>query len=188
VRVLLAGLTLAITVLFVLGFAAEGWIHWSGRPVPYILGTAAGWAVTAALVSWIALGRGRSMIGRSRRVLWLTAIGAPTALFGWMLLWNLLYPQTLKVCTGRIGLVCLDMSLAIAALPLFALALWRARFDDVHPGATGAALGAAMGAWAGFTIDLSCECTNPSHILLGHVLPVLLLIAAGYWIGRRSAA
>lgn len=44
----------------------------------------------------------------------------------------------------------------------------------------------AMGAWTGVAISLSCECTNPSHVALGHVLPTVLLSLFGDV--RRSPA
>jgi hypothetical protein len=181
-------LLLSVVALVIFGaFHAEGGIHWSGRPPYFIIGTGIGWAVIAFVASWLGARRGRSMVGRPSSLLWTAAVGTPVLLFVWSLLWNFLYPETFHVCADRIGLVCLDLTLTIASLPLLALVVWRSRGDPVHPGATGAALGAAMGAWAALTITLSCECTNPAHVLLGHVFPVVLLVAAGFAMGRWVA-
>jgi hypothetical protein len=188
VRLRSALLMSAIGLVVYGALRAEGGIHWGGspsRPPWFIVGTGLGWAVIAFSASWLSTRRGRSMVGRPRALLWVAALGTPILLSCWSILWNILYPETLRVCPHRIGLVCLDLVVAVASLPLLALVLWRARGDLVHPGTTGAALGAAMGAWAGFTVDLSCECTNPSHVLIGHVGPVALMVAVGFMLGRR---
>lgn len=186
-------LLLVLGIALVVGGAlwAEGGIHWKGdgrvpdRPPLFIVGTGVGWALIAFVASWLSGRRGRSMIGRPRSLLWAAAIGTPLVLFAWALLWNFLYPQTFVSCGHRIGLACFDIIVTVTSLPLLALVLWRARGDPVHPGATGAALGAAMGAWAALTIDLSCECTNPAHVLIGHVGPVALMVLVGFVLGRR---
>jgi hypothetical protein len=190
VRLRIAFLLAAIVLVVFGALEAEGGIHWDGRPRWFIIGTGIGWAGIALMATWLGARRGRSMVGRPKALLWAAAVGTPLLLFAWSLLWNFLYPPTFQQCVDssglpRVGLKCLDLVLSTASLPLLALGLWRARLDPTHPGATGAALGAAMGAWAGFTIDLSCECTNPSHVLIGHVSPVMLLTLAGYILGRR---
>jgi len=175
----------------VIGYAfhALGGVHWaSARPIPFLIGVAAGWGVVALAISIIALGRGRSMLGRSKAWLLGFVLATPPVLFAWSLLWNALYPATLKPYPGRIGLVCLDLALTIGTIPVVVLVLARRGTDPVHPAVTGAALGAAVGTWSAFTIDLSCECTNPSHVALGHVLPVILLILFGAWLGQRLIA
>jgi hypothetical protein len=74
---------------------------------------------------------------------------------------------------------------------LFALAPFAAFFavrrgsDPVHPRATGAAMGAAAGAWGGVLIDLHCAASNAEHIAFGHVLPVAMLAGVGAAIGAR---
>ncbi len=186
VRLYLAFLIAAIGLILLGALEGEGGIQWTERPGWFIVGTSLGWAVSASVATWLAGRRGRSMVGRPRALLWAAAIGTPLLLFGWSVLWNFLYPETFHVThPERIGLKCFDLVLTTAALPLVGLAFWRCRTDPVHPGATGAALGAAMGAWAGLTINLSCESTNPAHVLLGHVGPVAVLVLAGLMLGRR---
>jgi hypothetical protein len=49
----------------------------------------------------------------------------------------------------------------------------------------GAAIGAAMGACAAVLVDLFCPVAYLPHLLLGHVLPTLLLVALGASVGGR---
>ncbi|MSQ81980.1 MAG: DUF1109 family protein [Myxococcales bacterium] len=61
------------------------------------------------------------------------------------------------------------------------------------PSWTGAALGAAAGAWAGVFVDLWCPLSNAEHVAGGHALPMLILVAVGAVagvkvLGLRSAA
>jgi hypothetical protein len=184
-----AVLVVAAGCLVAYGFHARGGVHWAAaRPVPFLIGVALGWGLVAVGISFIALRRGRSMLGRSRNGLLGFVLATPPALFGWSLLWNTLYPASLKATPGRVGLACLDLALTIGALPVLVLVLARRNTDPVHPAVTGAALGAAVGTWSALTMDLSCECTNPSHVALGHVLPVVLLIGFGAWMGQRLIA
>jgi hypothetical protein len=46
-------------------------------------------------------------------------------------------------------------------------------------------MGAVIGVWTAAILHLGCECTNPSHVALGHVLPVALLMGAGAYLGWR---
>ena len=113
------------------------------------------------------------------------AFASPLLVFGWMLLWNNLFPSTFLGCKQRPGFVCLEMLPAIGLLPLLALSILRFRSDPVHPVATGAALGSTVAAWAGVAMDLSCECSQPSHVALGHILPMVLLAGFGALLGWR---
>ncbi len=59
------------------------------------------------------------------------------------------------------------------------------RFSDpTHPVLSGAALGAAAGAFSAFLVDLWCPVAYLPHLLLGHVLPLLTLTAVGAVLGR----
>lgn len=89
---------------------------------------------------------------------------------------------------SRIGLKCLALSLAMAAAPMFVLLAARFRSDPLHPAATGAAVGAAVGAMAWVLVDLWCPVGHLPHLLIGHVLPIALLIAAGAVLGSRYLA
>ena len=165
-------------------FAWLGGVHVGPRPIAFVCGTTIGWSIVAAIASWIAFARGRSMLGRPEKRLAAVAVVTPVALFVWMLLWNAGYPETLAVWHGRIGLRCLSFTLAMAAWPLVALAYVRRERDPVHAGTAGAARGVSAGAIAGIVVDLWCPIANPAHVLLGHIFPMLALMAIGSLAGR----
>jgi hypothetical protein len=169
-------------------FYAAGGSHAGPRPGAFILGTAFGWAGVAAAGLWVAFVRGRSMLGRPEKWLVSLAVGAPLVLFAWALVWGLCYPTTLVNAPPDAATRCLVLTLALAAIPLVALSIARRESDPVHPRATGAALGAASGAWAGVMVDFYCPWTSPAHVLTRHVLPLVLLILVGAIIGQRLIA
>jgi hypothetical protein len=41
------------------------------------------------------------------------------------------------------------------------------------------------GSWAAVLVDLWCPLTNMPHVLVGHVLPLVILAAAGGVLGHR---
>jgi hypothetical protein len=77
------------------------------------------------------------------------------------------------------------MSLLFGVVPLVTFLIARRGSDPVHPRSLGAALGAASGLWAATLVDLWCPVAYPSHVVLGHVLPALLLAGAGAALGAR---
>ena len=60
--------------------------------------------------------------------------------------------------------------------------------DPVAPRLTGAAIGAASGAWGALAIELHCAHASPAHIVLGHLLPVVVLTLVGMLVGDRRRA
>ncbi len=80
---------------------------------------------------------------------------------------------------------CALLSVACAVGPLVAFFALRRRNDPVGPWQTGAALGAVAGAWAAVLHFPSCQCSSPLHIVLGHVLPVAVLVGLGALFGPR---
>jgi hypothetical protein len=50
---------------------------------------------------------------------------------------------------------------------------------------TGAAFGAGAGLGSALLVDLWCPVFDASHLLLGHVLPIAALAAAGAVLGAR---
>jgi len=58
----------------------------------------------------------------------------------------------------------------------------------VSPRLTGAALGATAGAWGDVAHVPICGYTEPAHIVVGHILPVVLLALVGVIIGDRVVA
>jgi hypothetical protein len=154
------------------------------RPLTFVCGTVIGWSAIAAVAMWMAFSRGKSMLGRRASVLLVVAIMTPAILFGWMLLWNAQYPQTMAVYVGRPGFKCLSFTLAMTGWPLVALSYVRRERNPVAPTASGAARGVAMGALAGIVVDLWCPIAGPAHVLVGHISPILLLMVLGAVVGK----
>jgi hypothetical protein len=179
---------MSAAIMFSLFTAVGGMQHGEGRPTWMLVGTFIGWLTVAVLATWGAFGRGRSAVGRARTVLGVIALATPAVLFASTLVWNAIYPEAAGWWEGRLGLKCLGLSLAMAVWPLVGMMLVRRASNPVHPGITGAALGAASGAWAGVVVDLWCPVSHPAHIAIGHILPIVILALAGLVIGRRVMA
>jgi hypothetical protein len=77
------------------------------------------------------------------------------------------------------------MSVATGGILLFALLLGWRRVDPMSPRATGAAFGAGAGLGSALLIDLWCPVSYLPHLLVGHVLPIAVLAAAGAALGGR---
>jgi hypothetical protein len=160
-----------------------------GRPLGYVIELDGLWLALAVVATWAGVARGRSMLGRPASWKVLVAGLTPVALLATWLPVALEWPQTLHDSSGpRAHLVCVLMTFAFAAGPLVAFARLRRASDPVNPRLTGAALGAAAGAWGAGAHALLCGYTSPMHIVLGHVLPVALLAALGVVIGDRVVA
>jgi hypothetical protein len=173
----------AVVMAAIMLYVLDG-VHLAPRPIAFVCGTAVGWSVVAAIAARLAFGRGGSMLGRPRARLIAVAVVTPIVLFGWMLLWNMSFPETFVHVEGRVGLRCLAFTLAMAAWPLVALAYLRRERDPANAGWAGAARGVAAGALAGVLVDLWCPIANPSHMLLGHIFPMIILLAVGAISGR----
>jgi hypothetical protein len=78
--------------------------------------------------------------------------------------------------------------MVFAVGPLLAFLFVRRRSDPVHPMTTGAAIGAASGAWGALAIEFHCSMTYLAHVVVGHILPVVALAALGAWFGRGAVA
>ena len=161
-------------------FAWGGLKHSEGRPFALTYGIAIGALLLAIAAASVAWWRGKSQVGRSQWVLVAISILVPIATYVWIVSWHGRYTEPFS----RVGYRCLAMTLASGA-PLLAAALWlRKRTIAVHPVASGAALGAAAGAFGGISVDLWCPLTNSPHVLVGHVLPMVVLALAGMIAGR----
>ena len=64
----------------------------------------------------------------------------------------------------------------------------RSVAKPITPAATGAAFGAGAGLGSAVLVDLWCPVSYVPHLLLGHVLPIAILAAAGALIGWRVLA
>jgi hypothetical protein len=182
-------IVLAIVLLVpLLVFIACGGIRTGPRPERLVLQTALGSAVLAGCLAIVGIGRGRSMLGRPRSWLLTQVLLAPPLLFGWRVLLSACYPQMMVEWIDRPGLRCFTLSVILALAPLLGLLWLRRGSDPLHPRLTSAAFGAAVGAGAWLLVDLWCPVGYVPHLLLGHVLPLLLLIALSALLGSRVLA
>jgi hypothetical protein len=180
---------LGIVVLVpLLLFVAWGGIRGGPRPDRLVLQTALGSAILAAGVAIVGIGRGRSMLGRPRSWLVLQVLLTPVLLFGWRVLISARYPNMMVQWMDRPGLRCFTLSTILALAPLLGVLWLRRGSDPVHPRLTAAAFGAAVGAGVWVLVDLWCPVGYVPHLLLGHVLPLLLLIALSALLGSRVIA
>jgi len=180
---LVLGLALGISLLV---FFACGGVRGGPRPTRLVVETTVGSATLAAVVVWVALGRGGSMLGRPRPWLAAVVVSTPIALFAWRVLVSARFSGMATEWSTRPGLRCLALSAALAVTPLLGLLWLRRGSDPVHPRMSAAALAAAAGAGSWVLVDLWCPIGYVPHLLLGHVAPVVLLTALSAVLGRRT--
>jgi hypothetical protein len=176
----------------VLPVALSIWAHGpdvGGRPCGYVVALAAAWLLVSALATWGGVLRGSSMLGRPASWRLLVATLTPAALLATALVAALVWPQTMvDDARPRDHVVCIVFTFLCAVGPLVAFALVRRRSDPVAPRLTGAAIGAAAGAWGALSIELHCGHASPEHVLLGHLMPVALLALVGILVGHLFVA
>jgi hypothetical protein len=144
------------------------------------------WVLVAAIASWGAVGRGRSMLGRPTAHKVAIALLSPALLVAAALVGNALWPETLGGPAGfQAHATCAALATLVSLGPLAAFAFIGRGSDPIAPSITGAAVGAAAGAWGAVGIALLCSQTAPDHVLLGHVLPVAVLALGGALLGAR---
>jgi hypothetical protein len=159
------------------------------RPLGCILSLEMLWLSLAVAATWAGVNRGTSMLGRPKALRMAVAALTPAAMLAAWLPVAFAWPQTLQDASGlRSHLVCIVMTMILAAGPLVAFVRLRRASDPVSPRVTGAALGAAAGAWGDAAHVLICGYTAPAHILIGHILPVALLTGIGFVLGDRVVA
>ncbi|WP_394837827.1 DUF1109 domain-containing protein [Pendulispora rubella] len=171
----------ALTVFF-----AVGGFQLGKRPLGFVAITGMGWGLVAAFATHLAFARRKSMLGPTRQTLIFSALVMGPVLFAWAVLWTMPWPEaTIFDSSWPNYLRCFTLTSVFGILPLIALTIARRGSDPVHPRSTGAALGAAMGAWAGTLIDLHCTCASVPHIAFSHVLPTVVLAILGAVLGPR---
>ena len=153
------------------------------RSVWLVATTAGGALGVAATALWLALCRGRSMLGRSRSWLLCGIVLIPLGLFAWKVSCSLAFGDPMAEWPERPGLRCLSLSLLVAAGPLLAFLAAR-RSAPVQPALNGAAIGMASGACAWVALDLWCPVAFVPHLLLGHVLPLCIVAGTGALLGQ----
>jgi hypothetical protein len=175
----LAGIAGALTL-----FAVGGGLRATGRPPSLVAWTALGTACFGGVGIWFLFTRGRSGFRRGWAALGLAALVPAAAFVLWRYGLGSLYHLS-GPWSGRTGYRCFAMSVATGGT-LFGAALiaWR-HADPMTPRATGAAFGAGAGLASALLVDLWCPVSYVPHLLLGHVLPIAVLAAAGAAVGRR---
>ena len=189
---MLAGVSgMAAFVVFALLMSDSQLLRLGGQVLPqqhlersiWLVATTAGGALgVAAAAVWLALWRGRSMLGRSRNSLLYGSALIPIGLFAWKVTWSLAFGYPMIAWPERPGLKCLVLSLLIAIGPLLAFLAVR-RKAPLRPALNGASMGVAAGACAWVAVDLWCPVASVPHLLLGHVLPLCILAAIGAVLG-----
>lgn len=192
-RTLLVVLAVAVSLLV---FAAIGGIRAGGvtqgrplmRSVQLIFGTAGGALLIAVAAASVLLDRGRSMLGRSRLAIIAVVVLTPIVLFVWKLSVSTWVPDMTVEWPERLGLKCLSWSFAFAVAPMSALMWIRRGSVPLHPALTGAAIGAAVGAFDWVLVDLWCPVAYVPHMMLGHVAPLVSLTLLGAALGQLVLA
>jgi hypothetical protein len=160
--------------------------HVGPRPLGLVATTALGTSGIAASALLVAVGRGSSMLGRSRRRLLVTAALAPVAFLLWKVAASSGVPHMMDPWPTRPGLRCFALTALFALWPVAALVWERRGSDPVHPRALGVALGVAAGTAAAALVDLWCPVGHVPHLLTGHLAPIVLLGGLGALVGARA--
>jgi hypothetical protein len=104
----------------------------------------------------------------------------PFVLFLWMQVFHGSYVQPFQA----VGYLCLRYTLFMSAVPLAAFLVLRRAIEPRYPSALGAGAGAACASWAGALVDLWCPLTDPMHVLVGHVAPLVVATLVGAVLGH----
>jgi hypothetical protein len=175
----LVGVVGALTLFWV-----EGGLRATGRPPSLVAWTSLGTSCFVGVGMWFLFTRTRTGHRRGWAVLGLATLAPVIAFVLWRYGLGHLYALTSPWPT-RPGYRCFAMSVATGGILLFAMLMaWR-HVDPMTPQATGAAFGAGAGLGSALLIDLWCPVSYLPHLLIGHVLPIAVLAAAGAAIGGR---
>jgi hypothetical protein len=179
-------LALTAALVAAMFFAVDGVHHALGRPAWYVVASVALWTCVA-LAALRAAWRGGVTFGAgSLTTLATVIVGSPAVLLAASLAFVRIDPGLARLHPERMGLSCFALTLAAAACPLAGLSRARRSSDPLHPVASGSALGVACGACGGVMVALWCPVAAPRHILIGHILlPMGVLALLGAGLGAR---
>jgi hypothetical protein len=143
--------------------------------------------VTTAGATLVAVWRGRSGFGLGAVSLALAAALVPPVYAALTLI------QPLHVADDAIRNVVISpwgvrCALIAGVVGLAAIAAFTAALRRAAPAASrlrGAAIGAAAGAWAGLSVFAFCPSGDQQHLIAGHIVPMLVLIAIGALLSPR---
>jgi hypothetical protein len=173
-----------VSMVSVLGIRPD----WHDLPALSLATTVVGLLAAALISSLLALARGRSMVGTATELLSVAAWGTPLLLFLLVAGMDPHGPSTLVPAPG-IQLLrawpCAAL-VTLVALPLVGIGLYvlRGLFLS-RPGLVGACLGLAAATWGHLLLRVHCPIGGAGHGILGHLLPLLPLMALGAWALRR---
>jgi hypothetical protein len=178
-----AGSFVTGVIVPLLVFFSWGGLRQASRPALLVWETAGGGAFVAAVACILALGRGRSMLGRTGAILLPIAVLAPPVLFAWKLATSMRFEGMTVEWPTRDGFKCFRLACCSAAWPVVCAVMVRRGTDPTHPHLTGAAIGAAIGSCSWVLVDLWCPVSYVPHLLVGHVLPLVATTLVGAWLG-----
>lgn len=171
--------TLSVALALAIFALAGGLAHARGRASLESVRLADGWALAAAGLVWLVLGRRSRVFFRSPQLLQAAALGSPL----WLLAWILKFSSS-DACIGSAG-ACFGLTLALSVAPLVSFLALQRGVELECPGTLGAGAGAMVGACAQVLVLLWCPVTNVAHALVGHALPMAVLVLIGGVTGRR---
>jgi Negative regulator of sigma F len=185
-------LAIGAVVLLAAGSLAVAQPGLRGRPLAYVVALASSWMLVGVGATWASVTRGRSMLGRPAAWRLAVAVATPLALLVASWVAGAVWPPAYGDVARASHAVCFAMTIGLALGPLALFLVLRGATDPVSPHLTAASLAAAAGAWGALGIALHCGIAAPSHVILGHVLPVALLaafagLAAGRFVALRPA-
>jgi hypothetical protein len=164
---------LAVQVFIGIRNDVPAWIMILHVGVPTLLGSVA---------LWLALRPGRLGLGPSFRAVG-SFVAVASVVFGVAALCTPCIEAGLPLLKN--SFLCGDWILAIAVVPLFALAWATKRTWAAGAGFRSALLGAAVGFTAAGMQALHCAHSDGMHVLLGHGWPIVVLGAGAYILLRQ---
>lgn len=184
-RMLLAGLgalVWLVTMSLVLGIRPD----WNDLPMPGLATIIVTLLAAALLASVIGLARGRSMVGNTTEALSVVAWATPILLLLLVTVVDPRGPSTLAKLAPMPHAWPCGLLVVLVALPLLGIGRFVLRGLVLsRPGLAGACLGLAAATWAHLLLRVHCPIGGPGHAILGHLLPLLPLMALGAWATRR---
>ncbi len=169
---------------------------WDALPASASWAALADAVFVAALVSALALSRGRAMVGPSARALLLAAL-APVVITATVLLLAVPTAATdaASIAAGGASfwpaaLRCGAGALAVGVPVTLLLVAAQRKLVFASPALVGAAAGIAAASWAHAILHWGCPIAGAGHVVVGHALPTVPLAVlgalVGWWVDRRA--